>query len=414
MDNSFPNVTRRKLHRSSNSLDDTFIEDNESPAISGNYASLPDIGNQYSFDMTELLEYKTKINELHIELMSAHKEIENLNRENILLKDELEDTKRTLNKFKTILQSDNIYTPKVSSTIKKKKKTNTSSICLSGSDMQNTNEDTNKYKIEELKCKKILKNEGNGQITHATKPNKVLSDKSITEGQRIPFRKILFLGDQQAVDLSIILHNLRTSAKNYRLPAQYKISGTVYSNATTEYITQNVKTINEELNDHDWVILSVGSNDQNPTKFYIDLSYALKSLTKPNILIISVLENPYLNETKLNNMVKTIVKNFKNCHYLDLFVQPNLSIISKFNISSTINMYINNYDYKCYYIDNCFKKLNTNGHTRQNYKHTKGTIPYYFGIQQKKNDAPIAVSRGTIPYYFKNINESFFRKRLKQ
>lgn len=424
MDNSFSYVTRRKLHRSTNSLDNTFTEDNESLAHSGNYASLPDIENQCSLDMMQLLEYKTKVNELNIELMSAHEEIENLNRENRLLKDKLDDTKKTLEKFKSILHSDNIMTP---STIKKKKnKLNRSNIGLPGPDIQRTKQDDIKdNKIKEPKYKKNPMTDYTTQTTNATTQEKKLPKiSSITKFGRhvvLPSRKIMILGDQQAVDLSIILHNMRISAKKYNLPAHYEISSTVFPNATTEHITRNAKIINEELNDNDWVILSVGSNDQNPIKFNIDLSYALKCLTKPNVLIISVLKNRYLNEIKLNNMTKTISKNFKNCHYLDLFALSNSSIISKYNISSMINFYINNYDYKYYYIDNCIKIVNANRHTKQIKKHIRGTIPYYFKkpLQIKENNTIFKISeptikKGTIPYYFKKENDLFFLQRNNQ
>lgn len=228
--------------------------------------------------------------------------------------------------------------------------------------------------------------------------------------------KIIIVGDQSCRDLASSLIKLRAKHRNAK---DYDITCETYPNASLNYIVQKSKAIEYTLNKEDWLILSAGANDINPTKFLIEVSSLLKKLNEPKIIVSGVRYNPHLNEDKLNRNLKTISNSFENCQYL-----PTAN-------DRSINHLINVSDYKNCYLDSNItrmSKIKTKpilASAKYKFKNLPGTIPYYFKKQelnlQKCVSSPIAKPNcsswninhvgiaankpkpGTIPFYFKQL-----------
>lgn len=429
MDNSFSNITKRKRQQSTNSLEETFIND-DSINSDNDYSSLPDLELRSSFDFEQALELKTKINQLKIELLSAHQEIDNLNRENKDLSNELQESKKNINALKSLLNSDKTLTPKFS-TAKKSKKRKSNATKLNDVPVLQIN-DTNMIlkhsnTENEIKknCNKIIDKKEREELKQLQNLN-IIND--MKHRQVKPMRKITILGDQQGVGLTSELIKNRLNTNNIN---NYDISGITYPNAPIEYFATAAASINKESNEDDWVVLSIGSNDWNPVKFNIDLAIILNILSKPKVIITSVIKNIYINEIKLNHLINVVTKNFKNCFYVDLssyMYKTNYFLYQMYCIAELINKCINIHDYRIQYIEKCTKIKLTNPSKPKVITYKRGTIPYYFRINKKEEKNIISSNtklnitekckknklKGTIPYYFHYIDRqndsTFFRE----
>ncbi|CAG4940154.1 unnamed protein product [Parnassius apollo] len=86
-------------------------------------------------------------------------------------------------------------------------------------------------------------------------------------------QRIVIIGDQTARNMATSLAQTRS---NYKNPKKYFISGIVYPNASIEHVIQCSKIMIEELQEDDWLVLCLGSNDSNPIKIGMELSSLLK------------------------------------------------------------------------------------------------------------------------------------------
>lgn len=243
--------------------------------------------------------------------------------------------------------------------------------------------------------------------------------------------KILIIGDQTCKNLGTQLINQRHKYKNVK---EYTILNCCYPNAPADHILKNCNLNEQELRDHDWVVLSVGSNDTNPTKLCIELTAILKTLSKPNVLLMEIVNNPYLNEDKLNHDFKKIANNFPNCKFLSVSTQSNNNYSKRpttnvKRLVTIINNVINNQDYnKCFIGSNITKTTKTKDGTRDTtfvtkeskYKH--GTIPYFFEKMNASKRTTLVTCKldekpqsdhlsknvakpGTIPFYFQTLTK---------
>lgn len=204
--------------------------------------------------------------------------------------------------------------------------------------------------------------------------------------------KIVIIGDQMCKDMASKLIAERSSEKNAK---EYTIVNHCYPDTPTDIMLLNINIKNLDLSEDDWVILSTGSNDKNPTKFFIELSSVLKKLTKSRVLVSEVLFNPYLNEERLNHEIKKVTKNLHNCEYLPVSSRNKYNKYSKQSVAKlhkVINTYINTQDYKDCYIGKNILKMNKT----QMKTHTSNTKP---GSLQLNVDSRNP-KRGTIPFYF--------------
>lgn len=207
MDNSFSNVTKRKQQIFNNSLDETFIENDES-LNSNIHSSLPDLKLR-SYDLELTAEYKTKTDRLEIELLSAHQEIDNLNKENKELLDKLSELKKTVDTLKTLLNSGKTMTPKFS-TAKKLTKNQRRNIALT-----KTN-DTSLFQMYDINNTFNNSNTENKTINNKTigkekdMLSKEIQNQNITKKMEYQYtkHKITILADQQGIGLaSVLLEN---------------------------------------------------------------------------------------------------------------------------------------------------------------------------------------------------------------
>lgn len=134
--------------------------------------------------------------------------------------------------------------------------------------------------------------------------------------QRITDNKpgIFILGDQQAKGLSLNL----IKSRNQKWNNIYTVSSIVKPNAGSTQILESCDNLKNSITKSDIVILLLGSNDKDPYQLFSEICVALYKLKNCKQVIIPKIQyNPYLNEQLSNNKIKLLVRQFKNCLYLD-------------------------------------------------------------------------------------------------
>lgn len=233
--------------------------------------------------------------------------------------------------------------------------------------------------------------------------------------------KIVIVGDQSCRGLASSITTLRAK---YRNVTDYDVINFTFPNAPTDHILHNFVKSKVTLREEDWLILCVGSNDTNPTKFFIEVSSILKVYNKPRVIVSEIFANRHLSEDKLNQSLRKITINFKNAHYL----------VNQ--TSKSINYLINTCDYECTYIGkNIRKSLQHEVISKPTFQRKNtGTIPHYFQQMNKRKSnidvtntgngkKPITdslnVSRmppkpGTIPFYFQRMPLKKYTNNINQ
>ncbi|CAG9790268.1 unnamed protein product [Diatraea saccharalis] len=162
--------------------------------------------------------------------------------------------------------------------------------------------------------------------------------------------------------------------------------------------------LNQTYTEDDILILSIGSNDNNPYEIISNLCNTLCNFKKCKIFVLSVQYNNHLNIHKLNSKIDLIVRNYDNCHFIktdqllkSYIFKKKTSIIQK--ISFKLNIEINFLKYKQKFLNNIVKisndlKYRNNCVVKNTLLNSqnqpkiikKGTIPYYFGLKQKDSN----------------------------
>lgn len=98
--------------------------------------------------------------------------------------------------------------------------------------------------------------------------------------------------------------------------------------------------------------MSVGTNDKNPYGLITELCNVMSKFKDNKIFILSVYSNPYLNVSKLNYDLKSIIKGYSKCTFLsyDHHQAPGTSLLDI--ISSKINIEIDYIQYDNEFIKN--------------------------------------------------------------
>lgn len=135
-------------------------------------------------------------------------------------------------------------------------------------------------------------------------------DQDTTTSERR--KNIIIMGGRQCKGLSYTLAKSRINTPYEK----YHITSMVKPDAPTGEILKSCDIF--KITSEDILILSVGEHDENPMKVMTELSAALKTLSQCSVFLLSVNNNKYLNEFKLNEMLYLISKNFLNCHFIDL------------------------------------------------------------------------------------------------
>lgn len=440
-------VTQRKKHIMSKSLLDMSFTENQSITSSSSNLSMRSLPNTSDVDLSLVVEYKSQIEQLQIELESAHREIEKLNLENNALQKNLTNYEKTIKLYKkigvteTVVQ--NITTPaakRIKSMFKTYETPELSSpISLTASnddlslinklDLENntrkslrnmSNKKRRKTRVYNDDSELLLKCSNNCMLKDTVPTqlsnNEIKTKEILKKEEELDLEneksKIIILGEQQLAGMTSVMINMWKGQWNDK----YNITGFIRPNAKSGDILSYCDNL-RHFNDNDRVILSVGSNDSNPFEIDKELYTALEKLHSTKVFLVPVVSNATLNENIVNNHISSIVKLYPNCTLLKKPATTNkLSKLNLVNfVSKQVIHEITKLDYNNKYINNIYKchKLNI---TRQFKKvesktHKKGTIPYYFKSANLENMTNKNVSqnnickysKGTIPFYFKPI-----------
>lgn len=225
--------------------------------------------------------------------------------------------------------------------------------------------------------------------THAT-INICSKDKTNrSELQICNQKKVYIFGGKQCQHLSVNLIKTRINTRYEK----YQFMSFIKPGASTEEIIKTTKSC--EFSESDRLILSIGEHDSNPAKVMIELSSFLKN-THCHVFILSIRNNIYLNEKKLNDSLKLICQQFKNCSFVDLSKYI-INKDSEFNgkshinilpICKSINVALDQFEYDKKFLSSSSTKkrwLKTNNPQSTCLHSTakKGTIPYYFSVIEK-------------------------------
>lgn len=361
------NITFRRKNTDLN-ISCTSLEDSSFLSTNTNARSLPDLS---TFNCQEISYLQTTINDLKEKLESAHMEIENLILEKSALQNKLQD------KEKKILNLTKICSP-IITTPKRKTRNITEPKTLQIQVQQEPEKPTLKNtNITSQKCfstntaklntemKPLTENVNIKRTTTFTAQHiekKTMSTNTpICSAKKVyPNGKIHILGTQQIVGLTKRLHELRLNS--------------LYEKYSVEGITKHYATSKQLLNTEfqfkpcDKFIICVGENDFNPTTTLSELYMFINKYNSCPIIILSVLENKYLNEKLLNNNLELICNNNKNCYFLR----------THSNTCHKLNVLIDSIDYENKYLN--FKKssqskcaelpsyFNTNLSTKRTYR----------------------------------------------
>lgn len=406
--------------------------------------------NLSSEDIPLVMELENEIKNLKLQLQIANNEIDNLNEENFNLKKQITANEKKMRLLKTKRISELNFSNSSTPIQSKEKQSDVQRQSKISTPMKKLSYNTeNKYQenVKNMKNSTISKIETanvstNKYIESESKhqPEKMSQKRSNVQNDIKNKRNIFILGDNMVKGLATKLISSRNNTWN----DLYKISALVKPQASTEEIfSYYYKGLKNKFTPNDKIILSFGSNDQNPYKILSQLSVILYKLRRFKVCIIPVLYNPYINTGLLNDLIYSICKNYDNCHFMSRYIQEHTYSVSKKYVLRSITNNINNWvdmeDYHSTYINlNYLNKKNNNTETEnkisnnnlnKNFNVKRGTIPFYFK-QQKENkkleikpprktdvnnntlNSNLPPKKGTIPFYFQrvlNTSKTFFR-----
>lgn len=394
------NITPKTQHLpitlpKSNSLEELCLGDldRSSSFLDSTSRSLPHatpINNSLVQDLSE------EITSLKMDLQSAHKEIINLNEENTQLKQEIQDLNKKVTLLMKISSSVTTSTPKkistCSSSIQKstKKKIafekaksceNNAAVLVNTSSLNEVN--------EEASLNLLTKRQ------HSTKVNNTSSQVKAAPVPVKPANKqsIHILGDQSARGVALKLHNLRQNQGSNN----FSVSAFVKSDDYCCNIIRDLRELIARISEKDIIVLILGTNEKSTT-FISELEMVLHKNQKGNIFLCEIKDNPYINMNIVNKDLKFIMSRIRGGHFVELG--------NGLDISNKINIEIDYLDYKEKYIEN-FGKIIKTANSEKTKTGVKGTIPYFFKLQEMKNKQKarerisMIPAKGTIPYYFK-------------
>lgn len=321
---SFENITlrpKKKKASPSSDIDDLFLT---SP--SSNYSmanSLPDLPIAFKDNAT--MDMEEEIRSLKCQLESAHNQIDEL----LLEKTSL--NKITQEQYKQITYLKSICTGTPMSDLKRyslpRKKTK--APCRKTLDFENIR--TPQTKINDLENSNIRMN--NIQVNpppvllceSAKKPANIETDIPLclmkmndkpSKNIKTDKPKIVILGDEYVRGLSRYLIESRINTWN----DCYTVTSMSKPGASSSSILSSVPVITPIVTKEDVIVISVGSNDKNPFTLLSELSIALDKLAIcKQVYLLKVQHNPFLNVNMLNNNIKLLLHNFKNCKVIDIY-----------------------------------------------------------------------------------------------
>ncbi|CAB3221755.1 unnamed protein product [Arctia plantaginis] len=162
-------------------------------------------------------------------------------------------------------------------------------------------------------------------------------------------RNTYIFGGRQCRHLSIMLTKSRLNTRYEK----YSFSSIIKPEATSMEILRPLYST--KFQDGDKFILSIGEHDDNPMHITSELSAALKLLQNHHVIVLGITQNKYLNESKLNEMLKLICSQFTSCNFVTLhsnnnYYNENYTIDTLCKWCNLINVTIDQYDYNLKYI----------------------------------------------------------------
>ncbi|KAJ8708691.1 hypothetical protein PYW08_010073 [Mythimna loreyi] len=122
--------------------------------------------------------------------------------------------------------------------------------------------------------------------------------------------KVIILGDGQGRGLRTILQNL--------LGSEYDVVSYIKPGAALSKILEYSNTEISTLTKSDYVVILGGCCDKNPLDIDINLHRWLSSTANTNVIISEVPSNRFLNESKINYLLRFICKKYKNVLFMDM------------------------------------------------------------------------------------------------
>lgn len=383
--------------------------------------SCPDL-RLNSLDNMEQLQ--NKVLELQEKLQIADNQIDILVQENYQLKDDVIKCELKIKQLSKICKSD-------FKNVTHRKKLKTSKKTQLDFSVQDGEQSLIKDKISDsITFDKNLNSNTSSQNPNTTEMQQKTDSLHLTPTndagavkQPNPKHKLIVVGDERLTGLSADLLESRRGKWN----DVYAPSASIMPNARSSQILDYCSKLDENLTKDDVLILGIGTYDKNPEQLCIDLCVLLSKLKTPQIVILPVLSNRYLNVKTLNNHLKLWTRGFENCLFLedrDRIPIGNRGYLN--SICFKINILLDSRQYEKQFLNlESLRILLKSRHVETKnpknpspHKHRKGTIPYYFGaktpaISEQKSISPPANNipankpkKGTIPYYFPNTNRN--------
>lgn len=400
MDEEITYVTTRRNVRRGSDLSVTSGDQSFTSIQSDmNARSLPDL----STEVNEIPDLIAQINDLKSNLDYANKKIEELSQQNALLQTQLSERQIPISPKNANMKAN--YSAGLSSTTSRKakkkdaiKKNSSSHVLLANSQIASEKTVQTQKKPRE----DTIFNTDNMQL------------KKTENGKKKS--RLLILGSQQLSGLSPTLIGLRkkcTSYENFDVLSYIKPSADAYEILKPCY--------NQNFGEKDQIVLCVGENDANPTCLMHELSGAIKSLNKCNIIIVGVNYNKNINENVLNNNLKNLCAHLSNCEFI-AFENPFVLSRSEYltYLSRKINFIMDNRYYNNTYLKCLMEKHRQNLLCiRPIVEPKKGTIPYYFkkieqksSIQNDKNNTTTISTEPASCAVTEEVTKQFFRKSV--
>lgn len=298
--------------------------------------SLPDLSTRVNEDIDDL---KQKIEELSLQLESAHLEIDNLTLEKNYLLEKIAHQEMKLSTLSAI------STP---TSIKKKKiksipgpsgiqhlNPNNSILSYHCTNSQEENNDNPPIVLtgSQTIIPEHIKNEEDPKIN----------------SEPVNTNNIYIYGTQQTSGLALALLKSREKSKYEK----YTVSSFTKPFADSEEVLRGCHTHIQSPQESCKVIICIGENDSNPIKVTTELGALLKKLKNCSVLVLNILQNRYLNEKLLNTNLRLICKAYKNCYFVEnsMYYENYLT-----DICNKINFCVDYIDYKNSYLDVKFIK----------------------------------------------------------
>lgn len=349
-------------------VNDTFLDESTH--------SLPNISIG---ETSQITHQRLEIEELNDKLSSANNEIDKLNTENEELKKKNTELQKSVDLYKKILSSPDM--PSRNCTPKKLRQVIDINVIQKSA--ANTPSRPRKHEQieEDMKLQMDKKKHiDNLRVVQTTSTPKSRQGSIIKE--KIHSKKIVIIGGGQCRNLAsnLITSRINTKYENYNIVAFLK------PEASAETLLESCK--NADLTDEDILVLSLGQDDADPVKLSMDMYSVLKDLRVSNIFLMSILKNKYLNEDKLNTLLKGVSKKISKCNFIE--IDKYAKNVTR-EMCNKINFWIDTYDYNNIYLPRYVKEIDRllkNGITDNKIVKDCQTVP----------------RRGTIPYYFRKID----------